>query len=120
MSQRRPWLGLAAAILITGTIPLSLWGYGQWSRWEVRAASEVATRVIAGFRAPCHAPAIDLRCDVPIAALPAGPYAFVVVDTMPFEGVFVVVRYDSGTDVALDVFPKLIGRSRVHLVSVSL
>lgn len=118
MLHRINWLAVAGAILVIGTIPLALWGYGWWSRWEARVAPRLAARVLADFSAPCDVPDIDLRCDVAVTALPRGAYSFVVVDTMPFEGVFVRVRYATGAEVALDVFPTFIGRSRVHLVSV--
>jgi hypothetical protein len=48
-----------------------------------------------------------------LQAMPKGPYSFVVVDSAPFEGVYVRARYPEGSEIHLDVVPKMLGTSRV-------
>ena len=113
------WLALGGAILIVGSVPLSLLAVKLWSRWEVHTAPQVAATVLENFSPPCDAVGVQLRCDVQVTAMPQGPYSFETVDTMPYEGVYVVARYSNGRQVDLDVFPSLVGQPRVHVVRVT-
>jgi hypothetical protein len=119
MRARSNWLALGGSILIVGSVPFSLLAVKLWSRWEVHAAPQVAATVLENFSPPCHAVGVQLRCDVQVTAMPQGPYSFEAIDTMPFEGVYVVVRYSDGRQVDLDIFPSIWGQPRVNVVQVT-
>ena len=110
---------VAAGAVILGVIVLGALNWERLSEWEPNAARSITAEVLDSFSPPCQAKNVDLSCEVKVAAIPKGSYSFVTIDTMPFEGVFVRVRFTDGKEVELDVFPNLIRRNRASIRSVT-
>jgi hypothetical protein len=109
------WLAALGAILVVGAIPGCFAAIGLWADWELREAPIIAARVLDTFSPPCEAEQVELRCESHFRAPPKGPYKFVVVNTAPFQGVYVVARYAEGTEIFLDVVPMMLRTPRVHI-----
>jgi len=113
MSSGRYWVAGVGAILALGAVPGYFAGVHFWAEWERKEAPILAARVLATFSPPCAAEQLDLFCEAQVHAMPKGPYTFVLVNSGPVEGIYVRARYVDGSEVFLDVFPKLFGTSRV-------
>jgi|SRR5712671_1560352 len=106
-------------VVVLGFIVLGALNWERLSEWEPNAARSITAEVLGNFSAPCQAKNVDLSCDAQVNAMPRGSYSFVTVDTMPFEGVFVRVRFTDGKEVELEVFPSLVRRNRARITRVT-
>jgi|SRR5215831_9160094 len=109
---------LTVGMVVLGSITFGVLGWEHWSEWEPNAARSITAEVLANFSAPCKVATVELSCDDQICSMPRGSYTFATVDTMPFQGVFVRVRYRGGQEVQLEVFPTLVTKPRAHILKV--
>ena len=119
MPRARWVIAFFGAILVVGAVPAYFLGVRLWADWERDNAQELAARVLESFAPPCSAKGIDLSCEVPVAAMPIGAYSFIVVDSLPFEGVYLRARYIDGSEVAIVVVPKMFGISKAVVLEVA-